>query len=117
MDLRFWAWYEIGRFGLVAILAGAGWLSRQKWIPHKHTGYVSMSGQAIGCYTCGKKPETARCQRCERPHAADRECPWCPRPGYARCYSGCGDTVPENTMTNGYCASCWNEWAGKINIT
>jgi hypothetical protein len=106
MHLQWWEWYSIGKYGGIAVLAGAGWLSRQKWMPHRHDGYVGWSGKITGCSVCGRKPETTLCQHCEHPYLTGGRCPrWCPPAGYVRCFQ-CGATVPEDEMTDGHCAEC-----------
>lgn len=52
-------WFQLGSYGAVAVCAGIGWLSRQAWRPHRHDGYVSVSGYAWACATCGKLPDGA----------------------------------------------------------
>lgn len=52
-------WWLVGRYGAVAILAGAGWLTRQSWLPHRHDGYVSMNGYVHACGRCGRLPAGA----------------------------------------------------------
>ena len=52
-------WFEIGRCGAIAAFLGIGWLTRQKWFPHRHDGYVSVSGYVHTCAVCGKLPAGA----------------------------------------------------------
>lgn len=104
--MKTWEWFLIGRYGGLAVIMGASWLYSRKWIPHKHTGYVSMSGHVWGCRRCGKKPETAQCELHGR-YMAGTNCPMCPPPGYARCYSCGRDDVAIHTMRDGICIRCW----------
>ena len=52
-------WWLVGRYSAVALLGGAGWLSRQRWLPHRHDGYVSMNGYVHACGRCGRLPAGA----------------------------------------------------------
>lgn len=52
-------WWLVGRYGAVALLGGASWLSRQRWLPHRHDGYVSMNGYVHACGQCGRLPADA----------------------------------------------------------
>ena len=49
-------WYLVGRYGGLALMAGAAWLSRRPWFPHRHTGYVALAGYVWPCRRCGKLP-------------------------------------------------------------
>ena len=76
--LVFQFWYNVGKFGAIAVLVTASWLTRQKWWPHKHTGYVALSGRRVPCRRCGRRPAITTCTRCEHAYQADgRACPWC----------------------------------------
>jgi hypothetical protein len=52
-------WFLIGKFGAIGIVALSGWLARQRWLPHRHDGYVSVSGYVHACGRCGKLPPGA----------------------------------------------------------
>lgn len=56
VHLTAYEWYLIDRYSGLAILAGAAWLSRQAWLPHRHTGYVSVGGYVRACRRCGRLP-------------------------------------------------------------
>jgi hypothetical protein len=50
-------WYMIGYYGGGVLLLGARWLARRRGFPHRHDGYVAMSGHAWPCSQCGRLPE------------------------------------------------------------
>lgn len=52
-------WFNVGKFGAVLVIAGASWLSTRRWLPHRHSGYVTMNGYVRGCRRCGKLPAGA----------------------------------------------------------
>src|SRR5690349_8766789 len=52
-------WYSVIKYGAVGLILGAGWLSRQRWLPHRHDGYVSIGGYVHACGRCGKLPAGA----------------------------------------------------------
>ena len=52
-------WFNIGKYGAIAVLAGVFWLTRQRWWPHHHTGYVSINGYVHACSRCGRLPAGA----------------------------------------------------------
>lgn len=52
-------WFNVGKYGAVLIILGGGWLLRQKWLPHRHDGYVSISGYVHKCSRCGRLPAGA----------------------------------------------------------
>ncbi len=41
------------------VILGASWLACQPWFPHRHTGYVSVSGYVHKCSRCGRLPAGA----------------------------------------------------------
>lgn len=52
-------WFNVGKYGVIALLLSMNWLSRQHWLPHRHTGYVSVSGYVHKCSRCGRLPAGA----------------------------------------------------------
>jgi len=52
-------WYSLGKYAGIGLILGAGWLSRQRRLPHRHGGYVSAGGYVHACARCGKLPAGA----------------------------------------------------------
>lgn len=80
-------WWNAGKYGGILAILGISWLARQTWLPHRHDGYVSMSGYVRKCTRCGKLPEITdpvACSRCgdvrgggNRPGTPRDLCPAC----------------------------------------
>jgi hypothetical protein len=52
-------WWLVGRYGGALVIAGALWLTRQRWFPHRHDGWMTLSGHVHKCSHCGKLPAGA----------------------------------------------------------
>lgn len=52
-------WWLAGRYGGALVIGGALWLCRQHWFPHRHDGYVSVSGYVRKCSHCSRLPAGA----------------------------------------------------------
>jgi hypothetical protein len=52
-------WWNAGKYAALGVWAGAAWLTRQTWLPHRHDGYVSMNGYVRKCTRCGRLPAGA----------------------------------------------------------
>lgn len=120
-------WWNVGKYGGILAVLGVSWLSRQRWLPHRHDGYVAMSGYVRKCSRCGRLPEIpdpVTCPSCGDVRGSDKGWSWeaardrttdlCPACYLAEldtptAYScaACGrDDVAEHTMRDGMCARC-----------